>query len=537
MKLLIGSTGTVGMTLKDSIQFDYEFNSKNIDQLKELDFSNSLPDLYLCCLPATKWKINQDPLADFNNMSSIVKNLSSHRYGNIVLYSTIDVYQDTIEGVDEATYPITKSLNYGSIRLIFEEFVKNTLKYNNLLILRLPAVYGKHIKKNIIYDLLNNNQVDKIVANSKYQWYNLQNLATDTTHELNRTQGIRITNLFPEPLNTSEILDLLKIDNQVVDTVTQGVNYNCKTIHNSRGYTQDKQASIQEIYNFISQTALDNDQVKISVCIFGEERDLANRISGWKSFQQKTGANFYVALYANDNINQTLKLLKQELKIKDYTILFNDLDKFDNLKYSFKNPVYIYTTDQKATFARITSQLYIREQALKLIKEDCDVVLLCRSDVSHFNISPRDIWNVYKNEELLVVPNSEEHGHPGGGGGCLSCQKGKKCKGTYHENDICDIWCVGSHKIMNSWKTVYTGIEKYYTSIQQQSKKLEELKANSDIQITDYSSENEVHVYIPKHLEMFIENDIHCYYPEKIMRVLFKDTQVVESTKSKFYWD
>jgi hypothetical protein len=33
MKLLVGNTGLIGTTLKDNIKFDYEFNSKNLEEL------------------------------------------------------------------------------------------------------------------------------------------------------------------------------------------------------------------------------------------------------------------------------------------------------------------------------------------------------------------------------------------------------------------------------------------------------------------------------------------------------------------------
>ena len=60
MKILIGNTGLVGQTLKESINFDFEYNSKSIH-------SYSPPngcDLYLSCLPSTKWLINKDTKTD-----------------------------------------------------------------------------------------------------------------------------------------------------------------------------------------------------------------------------------------------------------------------------------------------------------------------------------------------------------------------------------------------------------------------------------------------------------------------------------------
>ena len=71
MKLLIGSTGLIGTTLKDSITFDYEFNSKNINDLIDLELTDST-DVYLSCLPATKYLVNQNPTADLDNILKII---------------------------------------------------------------------------------------------------------------------------------------------------------------------------------------------------------------------------------------------------------------------------------------------------------------------------------------------------------------------------------------------------------------------------------------------------------------------------------
>jgi len=50
MKILIGNTGLVGQTLKESINFDFEYNSKSIHSYSPPDGC----DLYLSCLPSTK---------------------------------------------------------------------------------------------------------------------------------------------------------------------------------------------------------------------------------------------------------------------------------------------------------------------------------------------------------------------------------------------------------------------------------------------------------------------------------------------------
>ena len=161
MKLLIGNTGLIGTTLKDSIDFNYEFNSKNLNKLLDLDIDFSQADLYLCCLPATKWKVNEDPYNDLENIFNILSIISKKEYKNIILYSTIDVYTDAPLEVDESYNIKVSSPNYGVNRFIFEKLISSILKFDKLLILRLPALFGNHIKKNILFDLLNNNEIDK----------------------------------------------------------------------------------------------------------------------------------------------------------------------------------------------------------------------------------------------------------------------------------------------------------------------------------------------------------------------------------------
>lgn len=252
MKLLIGNTGLIGNTLKDNIDFNYEYNSKNLEEFLKLPYENC--DLYLCCLPATKWLINKDPLQDFNNMVKILNILETKKYNNIILYSTIDIYQNELNGSNETTSPAIPSLNYGSIRLLFENLIKDRFIYNKLTIIRLPALFGKRIKKNVLYDLLNNNDISNIPWDSKFQWYNLDKLYLDTKEILNQqTENCRIINLFTEPIETSEILQLFGLNKNDVNTSAKGSYYNCQTIYHESGFIDTKQNILNQIKDFIKQ--------------------------------------------------------------------------------------------------------------------------------------------------------------------------------------------------------------------------------------------------------------------------------------------
>ena len=93
MKIIIGNTGLVGTTLCESINFDLKFNSLNLS-----DFPNIVGDgseLYLTCLPATKWIVNKNVTGDFENLINILNVIKQKKYSKVILISTIDVYNNS----------------------------------------------------------------------------------------------------------------------------------------------------------------------------------------------------------------------------------------------------------------------------------------------------------------------------------------------------------------------------------------------------------------------------------------------------------
>jgi hypothetical protein len=536
MKLLVGNTGLIGNTLKDFTSFDYEYNSKNIQELQNLSIDND-NTIYLSCLPATKWLINQNPLEDLENINNIIKILEQKEYKNIVLYSTIDIYNNSPTESNEDLIPSTESPDYGSNRYIFEILVRERLKYDNLLIIRLPALFGKHIKKNIIYDLINKNQIDKIKFNSTFQWYNLDNLFSDTVKYLDQviisSDNFLQINLFSEPIPTSKILKIFNIDKCEVDTISTPPEYNYKTKFNENGYAYTKEETLKSLKKFVFNIYY-KPKLKIAVCLFGEERDLLPRLPHWKSLSSKFDIGFHIALYSHDNIYNSLHIIKQNLTLKSSQVVDNDLGYFNQLKFKAKNPIYIYGLDRKATFDRITSQLNIRQKAVSLVDKDkYDLIILCRTDFSYFNISEEDISNCVTDKDMIVV-NSGCHSHPGGGGGCTKCTIENRCNEEYHANDICDYWCMGSPKAMEPWVNVFDNCLDLYNDIQQSGPKLEDIEG---VHYTEYKENNEIIFGIRVPQLLLIENYIHCYYPEKIMRSAFKDKKIINATHSTKLWE
>jgi hypothetical protein len=248
MKILVGNTGLIGKTLQESDHF-VGINTSNINQYGGLVENGD--ELYLSCLPAAKWVVNQRLGIDIENINSIMRSLSMRRYSKIVLFSTIDVYSESPVGVNENFIPTVSKLSYGGNRYLFELYVRSLLKTDDLKIFRLPALYNKHIKKNILFDLINNNNADQINLNSAYQWYNLDKLYSDVIKYSKNYPDKTVFNLFPEPIETRDIVSLFPQYNLTLSA--NRVEYMYATKYSATPYTMSRQDSFEDIKKFVNE--------------------------------------------------------------------------------------------------------------------------------------------------------------------------------------------------------------------------------------------------------------------------------------------
>jgi len=246
MNVIIGHTGLVGNSLCSQLDFRYKFNRNNLNKFDEIPDDTNL---FLSCLPAEKWKINQNVLSDIENIMLILNAIKNKKYSKVYLISTIDVYLDTELYADESVIPKIIKLGYGSNRYMFELLISQYLKTDYLNIIRLPALFCNGIKKNVLYDLLNDNSVDKINSNSSYQWYNLNNLINDIENYCNQKQ---ITyNFFTEPLETEKLIDLFPAHKHSVTCSDKRVVYDYRTKNTLTGYIKTKEEVFGEIKQFV----------------------------------------------------------------------------------------------------------------------------------------------------------------------------------------------------------------------------------------------------------------------------------------------
>jgi hypothetical protein len=219
--VLIGHTGFVGGNLKTQYDFDLLVNRQNLDAL-----SNLHAEKIICAgLPAAKWLANKDPQADNDNMQRLCDALSKTKADKFILISTVDVYP-VMQNLDES-YDCSTAQNhaYGTNRLKFEEFIKTNFKNHNIL--RLPALFGHGLKKNIIYDLLNDNCLEMINPNSSFQWYPLTRLKNDI--ETAEKNNLKLVNLFTEPVPTKTIIDKFFKGKAIGEKAGPEAHYNLHT--------------------------------------------------------------------------------------------------------------------------------------------------------------------------------------------------------------------------------------------------------------------------------------------------------------------
>ena len=193
---LIGYTGFVGSNLIRQKKFEDFYNSKNIESIVGKDY-----ELVVCAgAPAVKWLANKEPIKDRENLEGLMDCLGQVSAQKLILISTVDVYPVPIEVDEDTEVEVDLLQPYGKHRLELEKFIQD---HFDSLVVRLPGLFGEGLKKNIIYDFLNDNIGDWIHKDSVFQFYNLEHLWGDISIALNNR--LRLVNFGTEPTRVQEV--------------------------------------------------------------------------------------------------------------------------------------------------------------------------------------------------------------------------------------------------------------------------------------------------------------------------------------------
>lgn len=219
---LIGHTGFVGSNIADQAEFEATYNSSNIEAIEGESFR-----LIVCAgAPGTKWKANREPERDNESISRMMRSLDRSSAEHVVLISTVDVYP-VPHGVDEdSSIELSGNSPYGSHRFLLESFVRDRFEST---VVRLPGLFGPRLKKNIIYDFLNENLVGAISPESAFQFYPIARLWEDI--ETTRRLGLSLVNFATEPTTVRRVAsEVFGIDFENPDA-PHPVSYDVRTKH------------------------------------------------------------------------------------------------------------------------------------------------------------------------------------------------------------------------------------------------------------------------------------------------------------------
>lgn len=246
---LIGHTGFIGGNLAHQATFTDSYNSTNIAEIEGREF-----DLLVCSgVTATKWWANQNAVEDRTRIAGLLSHLRHVKAKRVFVISTVDVYPVT-RGVDESfDCHSVPNHAYGENRLYFEDAM--TAHFPDAMICRIGGVFGPGLKKNLIYDLLHDNGVEKINLDSSFQFYNVNHVWTDLQQMEQR--GLRLVNFLTEPVTMREVVQAAFPGKAVGSEPAPLAAYDVHTRHaaamGATGvYLEDKQAVLRGLQEFVT---------------------------------------------------------------------------------------------------------------------------------------------------------------------------------------------------------------------------------------------------------------------------------------------
>jgi nucleoside-diphosphate-sugar epimerase len=249
---LIGYSGFVGTTLDLELKPSHRYRSTNIDEIRGQEF-----DHVICAgVQAMKWWANLHPEEDWNGISRLLDALNAVKAERFTLISSIDVYSAP-RGVDENTL-INKEGHhaYGLHRLKVEEWVRE--HFSQVAILRLPGLFGPGLKKNVIYDMMHGNNLDRVHPDGVFQYYDTRRLARDIQQAWDLE--IPLLNVSSEPISTGEIRDCFFPDKILSGGGDAPQGYDMRSLHDQQwggcsGYLYTKKQVIGQLGDWLGSVS------------------------------------------------------------------------------------------------------------------------------------------------------------------------------------------------------------------------------------------------------------------------------------------
>ena len=148
MRCIVGSTGFVGSNLVLSGAFDEALHSSNIQEA----YGRKPELLVYAGVRAAKFLANKDAEADWQQVHTAIENIERIAPRRLVLISTVDVYPVPADVDESSEIDEAQLAPYGRNRYRLEQWVRENVP--GALVVRLPGLFGRNLRKNFLYDLL-----------------------------------------------------------------------------------------------------------------------------------------------------------------------------------------------------------------------------------------------------------------------------------------------------------------------------------------------------------------------------------------------
>jgi hypothetical protein len=418
MNALIGHTGFIGSNLIEHLdeKTTKYYNSKNIEEIKNENFDT----VYCCGLYAEKWKINQNPIDDLSSIKNLQNLLKTISCKTFILISTVDIFNcDIIQNEDDLAIRINSYAqhSYGKHRFEMEQFCKT--QFSNTYIFRLPALFGKGLKKNALFDMLNNNNVHLLCSHWKFQWYNVSWLYEDMMYFINK--NIREVNFVLESISLKLIQTLFLPNVKLNNDYDKKVNY--KLISKYFKQKRNLDELLISMKEFI-ENYKKNTNLLVSELAWPKEYDFLmetflrlNNIDDLEAVPSKRNYDLssYKSIYSMQSLlyNNNINIFKQQEEF--INIINSILEKNSDVKVlifgSPKNRT--YNNEECITMFKIIADLCSNKNVVFCIehnssKYDCNWMTTFKDvyefvkTINHPNIKVNlDIGNLIMEDEIL----------------------------------------------------------------------------------------------------------------------------------------
>lgn len=246
---LIGHSGFVGGNLLVRRSYGALYRSTDIGGIRGRSF-----DHVVCAgVQAMKWWANQHPGEDRDGIARLLDPLSEVAAERFTLISTIDVYPVPREVDEDSVIQRDGHHAYGLHRLELEDRIREL--FSEVLIVRLPGLFGPGLKKNVIFDLVHDNDLHKIHPGGVFQYYDVRRLADDIDRAW--SLGLRLLNVSCEPIGTGEIRDRFFPGAELGGDGPAPASYDMRSKHaahwgGERGYLYDKPQVMAQLANWLA---------------------------------------------------------------------------------------------------------------------------------------------------------------------------------------------------------------------------------------------------------------------------------------------